>query len=144
MKKYLVFTFLIVLGCKTIQPNRNQLSEAKENIDCVLSFLAKTQDYENQIDTYRSVYHDTIIEIESKDFGANQYKTILNLRSEEYYLWLLRIKYTNVDSLLIHCITASKSVDSDFDFENCKIQVETNEYDEIGNPILGKSEFIDF
>lgn len=141
MKKY--FLLILLIGCKVTQPVKKVVANKTKGVMCVLPLLPKTQDYQNQVKKYLEIYQDTIFEVESKVYGIREYKTILDIQTDKYYLWLLDISEKSIDSLLIHCIAPTKSVDTYFDVEHCKMEIETNEFDEIGNPTFGTMEIIE-
>src|SRR5690606_39507856 len=98
--------------------------------------LPRTTDYANQIEHYRSIYKDTIIEIESVQIGPHHYKSLLDLKKSERYIYLVSTKESAPDSLLIHCLTPLKSVDATFNWVHCEIELETSEFDKNGTPIF--------
>ncbi len=139
---HFIFVLLIISSCKPAKVVVEEVISENKTPECVLSFLPKTKDYKNQIDNYLSIYKDTIFEIESIELGKRNYSSVIELRAEEYYLWLLKTENQKIDSLLIHSIAPNKSVDAEFELDTCRIEIETNEYDEIGNPISGSTDFI--
>ncbi len=135
MKNLLIPIFVILSSCKSVQHADGETDSGKKAVDCVLDLLPKTVDYENEIENYISIYKDTVIELEYKINGLNKYKTILDLRKAERFVWLLELGVVESDSLLIHCITPTKSVDSEFIVENCEIEIQITDYDKRGEPI---------
>ena len=109
---------------------------------CVLTNLPETVGYESKMESYTSIYKDTIFEIESLKNGMEAYSANIELKSSERYLWLIKESEKGVDSLLIHCLTPLKSVDSNFIFEDCEIEAEITEFDDFGNPVVSRFETI--
>ena len=138
MKKYhLIFCAILLLyNCKSQQPLVKEEPLSSEASYCLLKNLRFTTNYENRIENYTSIYNDTIFEIESSKHESNDYKSVLELRASERYLWLIRVRELKVDSFLVHCISPTKSVDMKFFIDQCKIIIEEIEYNEINGEIL--------
>lgn len=138
MKYYCYCILFVIFSCKTTKPVLNEIESKEEVIKCILSSLPKTVGYENKMETYASIYKDTIFEIESAKNGMVEYNTKIDLKASERYLWLLKENGKAVDTILIHCLTPLKSVDSNFIMEDCEIEIETTEFDDVGNPIVSR------
>ena len=138
MKKYhLIFCIILFLyNCKSQQPLAKEEPLSSEASYCLLKNLPFTTDYKNRIENYTSIYNDTIFEIESSKHESNDYKSVLELRASESYLWLIRVRELKVDSFLVHCISPTKSVDIEFYIDQCKIEFEEIDYNEKNGEIL--------
>jgi len=133
---YFLVLLLFINSCKTPEPATKQVLQVNTTPGCILGCLPRTTDYANQIEHYRSIYKDTIIEIESVQIGPHHYKSLLDLKKSERYIYLVSTKESAPDSLLIHCLTPLKSVDATFNREHCEIELETSEFDKNGTPIF--------
>ncbi|PKA99130.1 hypothetical protein B0O79_2830 [Flavobacteriaceae bacterium MAR_2009_75] len=142
MRYYFSCILFLILSCKTTKPALNEIKPAEEILACVLTNLPLTVGYESKMESYASIYKDTIFEIESLKSGMVEYSTNIELKSSERYLWLIKESEKGVDSLLIHCLTPLKSVDSNFIFQDCEIENEITEFDDVGNPIVSRIETI--
>lgn len=136
-KKVLILTIIALLhNCKSQQNLVEKESLEVEIPHCLLNDLPLTTDYKNTIENYITIYKDTVIEIESTNHELSNYKTLLELKASERYLWLVRVKEAKIDSFLVHCISPSKSVDIRFDNEQCEIEREEIKYDyDNGEPL---------
>ena len=141
MRYYHLCILFLILGCKTNKPV--SVSQPEEQvIECILSKLPKTTGYENRMESYTSIYKDTVFEIESMKNGMVEYTAKIELQASKRYLWLLKENEKGIDTLLIHCITPLKSVDSDFIMKDCSLEIEVTEYDNVGNPVVSRTNTI--
>lgn len=138
MRYYYSFALFIVLSCKT---NKSVLVESKpiKEVSCILNNLPKTIGHESNMESYTSIYKDTIFEIESLKYRMDKYTTIIQLNNFERFVWLLKENEQGIDTVLIHCLTPSKSIDSNFNLEDCEIEIDITEFDDDGNPVVSKS-----
>ena len=142
MRYYFPCILFLILSCKTTKPALSEIKPDEEMLACVLTNLPETVGYEIKMESYTSIYKDTIFEIESLKNGMEAYSANIELKSSERYLWLIKESEKGVDSLLIHCLTPLKSVDSNFIFEDCEIEIEITEFDDFGNPVVSRFETI--
>lgn len=102
---------------------------------CVFSKLPKTVNYCHEIKVLKEVYMDTVVQLESCTFKGTEYRTVFDLKKSSRFLWLIRETNTlKSDSILIECLTATKSVESYFDLERCEIEKTVSEFYANGNP----------
>lgn len=105
------------------------------NPKCVLSQLPKTANYKSEIEKYFKIYKDTVIQLESVEFGTYRYRTVFDLRRYEYFVWLIKShKASEIDSILIDVLSPSKAVVSYFDLEYCSIESVVDEFHPDGAP----------
>ncbi|WP_152130341.1 hypothetical protein [Flagellimonas olearia] len=112
--------------------------------ECVLSKLTKTINYRSVIEKYKSIYKDTVIEFESFITNSSEYKTILDLKKSEHFLWIVTIKENVSDSTLIDCVSTVKWVESKFNLDECEIIMDYENFDSNGLPNNGGTEIVNF
>ena len=149
MKYKLLLIILTLISCKTepkkpvelrINSNGIEIQEStkpEKEINCALSELDKTVDYKNELKKYAEINGDTLIEIERKKIGINDYRTVFEISEFEQNLWLLIEKETGTDSILIQhedYVEYIFVVESEFDLEKCEISKTETEYFMSGEP----------
>ncbi|MCO6500970.1 MAG: hypothetical protein J5I47_11445 [Vicingus serpentipes] len=143
MKYRLLLIILTLISCKSepkkpveLRVNSNEIeihesTKPEKEIECALSELKKTTDYKNELKKYAEINGDTLIEIEKKKIGINNYRTVFEISAFEQNLWLLIEKETETDSILIQhedyveCIFV---VESEFDLDKCQIRKTDTKY----------------
>ena len=101
--------------------------------DCPLIKLKATTDYNNSIKQYTDNFKKKSFVIDSLKQGQFLYKTIFDLRESSQFLWLLRVG-EKTDSLLLHTINKTKSVESYFNLDDCTIEIIEAEFNLDGSP----------
>ena len=140
MKYRLILIILTVISCKTdpkkpvelrINSNGIEIHEMTK-LECDLTELKNTTDYKNELKKYTKINGDTLIEIEKKKIGINNYRTVFDLKENENSLWLLRESSNKkTDSILLHYednVEYFLKIDSEFDFKNCEIKIKEEVY----------------
>ena len=134
--KYIPLILFLLLSCKTTEISHNEPVMEMDIKKCVLRSLPLTLRYGNQIGDYAQFYQDTTISIEKLQRQSTLYNTVVELTSNSRYVWLIiNESGKQNDSILIHCLSPEKSVDTEFDIENCRLNQELVEFDSVGNPI---------
>ncbi len=143
MKYRLLLIILTLISCKSepkkpveLRVNSNGIeihesTKPQKEIECALSELKKTTDYKSELKKYAEINGDTLIEIEKKKIGINNYRTVFEISEFEQNLWLLIEKETETDSILIQhedFVEYLFTVESEFDLDKCEIKKTETEY----------------
>ncbi len=138
MKYKLLLIILTLISCNTepkksvelrINSNGIEIKESTKTegkINCALSELKKTIEYENEFKKYKEYSGDTLITFDKKYINGVTYKTIFDLRVHEQYVWFLNENEnkSKTDSLLIHyedIVEYYIIIQSEFDLSQCEI-----------------------
>jgi len=135
MKYKIILIILTLISCKTESKKSVDVSiesnkiENEKKINCALSALKKTIDYKNELKKYAEINSDTLIELEKKKIGIENYRTVFKITEFDQNLWLLIDKNNKIDSILIQhedFVEYLFTVESKFDIDKCEItRIET-------------------
>ncbi|MBC9797812.1 hypothetical protein [Sinomicrobium weinanense] len=143
--KKLLLLFITLASCKSNFVEVKNPEKINLKQQCPLISLKKTVNYTNEVDALSNEYKNEVIEIESTEVDSLKYDVILDLKESSQYLWLLKSDLErNTDSILIHCIDSTKGVESEFDIDNCQIEIMETEFYTTGEPKVSKSKTIQF
>lgn len=142
MKHSLLLIILTIISCNPVPPKaslpiNSKASEVRESrkpkneIHCALAKLQKTIHYKNELKKYDKINGDSLVVLENKKIGNNNYRTVLELSESEQNLWLLIEKETEIDSILIQhedFVEYLMTVESEFDLNQCEIKITETQY----------------
>ena len=143
MKYRLLLIIITLISCKSepkkpveLRVNSNGIeihesTKPEKEIECALLELKKTTDYKSELKKYAEINGDTLIEIEKKKIGINNYRTVFEISEFEQNLWLLIEKATETDSILIQhedYVEYIFVVESEFDLDKCQINKTETEF----------------
>lgn len=139
-----ILIVFIFFSCNTQKQVVEHPIEQNREKECVLPKFSKTINYRSTVEKYKSIYKDTIIELESIRANSIEYKTIFNLKNSEHSLWIIIIQENISDSILIDCVSTTKWVESNFNIDKCEIIIDYENFDNNGLPNDGGTEIVNF
>ncbi|MGS2761253.1 hypothetical protein [Sinomicrobium sp. M5D2P9] len=143
LRKILIL-FLILTSCKANKVEVKNVEQVPSDLQCPLRGLLKTTNYKNEIEELSKDYKRKIMEIESLELDSAKYRTVLHLKASSQHLWLIKnnLMENSADSILVHCIDSTRSVEAEFDIDNCEIEIMETEFFSNGDPKVSISKII--
>ena len=136
MRKLCLLIIGLLGSCKAPQTPLAQQESPDADSICVLKLMPETLAYGDNIGDFAAIYSDTVITLETSGQGSKAYRTMVQLNPRERFVWLLAESPGKpTDSLLLHCLTPNRLLDTEFDAERCFLFLEDSEFDTQGNPV---------
>lgn len=141
---FIILLLLLMVCCKSRRAvlENNVSKDLNPNFTCVLFNLPKTKNYRNEILELTKIYKDTLIQLENLKVERVIYNSTFELRASSHFLWLTKESKEKKDSILIHALSSTKSVETYFDVERCELENIVVEFHENGDPKMEYTTFI--